>query len=109
MVVSSPEDVYKRQALGYASYFRVADPRIHGIVDYLLRVEMPDHGWNCEFIHGATHSSMHTTISVLEGLLEYRRWAEQEATALEGCAREDVYKRQALDSTKMRFVLRVLW
>jgi len=61
-------------ALGYASYFKVADPRIHGIVDYLLRVEMPDFGWNCEHVHGATHSSFHTTISVLEGLLEYRRW-----------------------------------
>lgn len=88
-VTKRPPDVcINGMALGYASYFRVADPRIHGIVDYLLRVEMPDHGWNCEFIHGATHSSMHSTISVLEGLLEYRRWVEQEATEPEGCARD---------------------
>lgn len=43
-------------ALGYASHFRVADPRIHGIADYLLRVEMPDFVWNCEHVHGAAHS-----------------------------------------------------
>jgi hypothetical protein len=32
---------------------------------------MPDGGWNCERIKGATHASFHTTISVLEGLAEY--------------------------------------
>jgi len=77
-VTRLPPDVcINGMGLGYASYFRSDDPRIHGIVDYLLRVEMPDDGWNCEFMHGATHSSMHTTISVLEGLLEYRRRAER--------------------------------
>jgi hypothetical protein len=29
---------------------------------------MPDGGWNCRRLAGATHSSVHTTISVLEGL-----------------------------------------
>ena len=29
---------------------------------------MPDGGWNCQSYQGATHSSFHTTISVLEGL-----------------------------------------
>jgi hypothetical protein len=33
---------------------------------------MDDGGWNCRRAAGATHSSMHTTISVLEGL----RWYE---------------------------------
>ncbi len=83
-VTKRPPDVcINGMALGYASYFRVADPRIQGIVDYLLRVEMPGYGWNCEFIRGAAHSSLHTTISVLEGLLEFRRWAEQETIAAE--------------------------
>ncbi len=60
-------------ALRYASSFGREDPRLHGVVDYLLRVQMADWGWNCEYRRGATHSSLHTTISVLEGLHEYRR------------------------------------
>lgn len=88
-VTKRPADVcINGMALGYASYFRVADPRIHEIVDYLLRVEMPGYGWNCEHLRGATHSSLHTTISVLEGLLEYRRWAEQGVAAPE-CGADD--------------------
>lgn len=68
-----PSDVcINGMALNYASYFRSPDPRLHGVVDYLLRVQMPDDGWNCAYLKGATHSSLHTTVSVLEGLLEYR-------------------------------------
>jgi hypothetical protein len=40
-------------------------------VSYLLREQMADGGWNCRRWRGATHSSMHTTISVLEGLRFY--------------------------------------
>jgi hypothetical protein len=32
---------------------------------------MPDGGWNCQRPWGATHSSVHTTINVLEGLHFY--------------------------------------
>lgn len=53
------------------SYFRYPDERIHSVVEYLLKEQMPDGGWNCERIKGATHASFHTTISVLEGLAEY--------------------------------------
>ena len=57
--------------LALLSYFRYPDERIHSVVDFLLREQMPDGGWNCEQIKGATHASFHTTISVLEGLTEY--------------------------------------
>lgn len=68
-----PSDVcINGMALLCASYFGSEDPRLHGIVDYLLRVQMPDDGWNCEYLRGATHSSVHTTVSVLEGLHEYQ-------------------------------------
>jgi hypothetical protein len=30
-------------------------------------------GWNCEVYRGARHGSFHTTISVLEGLREYKK------------------------------------
>ena len=52
-------------------YFGYPDPRIHSIAEFLIRDQMPDGGWNCERLSGATHASFHTTISVLEGLSEY--------------------------------------
>ncbi len=59
--------------LNFASYFQQITPQLLRIVDLLLSVQMKDGGWNCEHIQGATHSSLHTTASVLEGLLEYRK------------------------------------
>lgn len=41
------------------------------IVDRLLGEQMADGGWNCEQENGSTRGSFHTTICVLEGLLEY--------------------------------------
>lgn len=46
------------------------------IVERLLGEQMSDGGWNCEQENGATVGSFHTTINVLEGLLEYERTAE---------------------------------
>ncbi|MCU0485663.1 MAG: hypothetical protein MUC85_06080 [Anaerolineales bacterium] len=54
------------------SYFGDPDERIHSVAEYLLKEQMPDGGWNCRRVRGATHGSFHTTISVLEGLAEYR-------------------------------------
>ena len=59
--------------LNLASYFQQITPQLLKIIDLLLSVQMKDGGWNCEHIHGATHSSLHTTVSVLEGLLEYKQ------------------------------------
>jgi hypothetical protein len=41
------------------------------VVRYLLREKMDDGGWNCQRHRGASHSSFHTTINVLEGLRSY--------------------------------------
>lgn len=59
--------------LAYESYFLPGDARARELVDYLLKVRMSDGGWNCEYIHQARKSSLHTTISVLEGLGRFRR------------------------------------
>ena len=59
--------------LGMLCQFQIDDPRLHRMVEYLLNEHMPDRGWNCERYKGATHSSFHTTISVLEGLWEYEQ------------------------------------
>jgi hypothetical protein len=61
--------------LNFASYFTPRHPRLDIVVDYLLDSQMRDGGWNCESGHGATHSSLHTTISVLEGFDSYLKSA----------------------------------
>lgn len=45
------------------------------IVERLLAEQMEDGGWNCEQESGSTRGSFHTTIDVLDGLLEYERAA----------------------------------
>jgi hypothetical protein len=57
--------------LSILSYFKHADDRLDTIASHLLEQQMPDGGWNCRRPHGATHASVHTTISVLEGLRFY--------------------------------------
>lgn len=57
--------------LSILSAFRCQDARLDTIARHLLEQQMADGGWNCRRPRGATHSSMHTTISVLEGLRLY--------------------------------------
>jgi hypothetical protein len=51
------------------------------IVDRLLGEQMPDGGWNCEQQSGSSRGSFHTTINVLEGLLEHERATGDPAVA----------------------------
>src|SRR5439155_24134909 len=46
---------------------------VTGIVRRLLGEQMPDGVRNCEQENGSTRGSLHTTINVLEGLLEHKR------------------------------------
>jgi len=46
---------------------------VNGVVERLLGEQLEDGGWNCEAERGSVRSSFHTTISVLEGLLEWQR------------------------------------
>ncbi len=59
--------------LSLMSYFDVPDSRVDSVAEMLQVGNMVDGGWNCEDFRGAIHSSFHTTISVLEGLLEWKR------------------------------------
>jgi hypothetical protein len=60
--------------LNYASYFHVKEELLKSIVDFLLTEKMQDGGFNCHSNRkGANHSSLHTTLSVVEGILEYKR------------------------------------
>jgi hypothetical protein len=55
-------------ALANGAYFGEA---VDGIVDILMNGQLEDGGWNCWADYGATVSSFHTTICVLEGLLAW--------------------------------------
>jgi hypothetical protein len=57
--------------LSILSHFEHDDDRLDIIADHLLEQQMADGGWNCRRRFGATHSSVHTTISALEGLRLY--------------------------------------
>lgn len=56
------------QVAASAAYFGQGIERILG---RLLKEQLADGGWNCEAENGSTRSSFHTTICVLEALLEY--------------------------------------
>jgi hypothetical protein len=77
--------------LSILSYFEYEDARLDTIADHLLEQQMPDGGWNCQRPSGATHASVHTTISVLEGLRLYelhRGRQVREVRAAQGRGRE---------------------
>ena len=57
------------RVLASGAYFGEASDRL---VDRLLREQLEDGGWNCE-APPSKQSSFHTTICVLEGLLEYEK------------------------------------
>lgn len=60
--------------LNYASYFRIDEKKLASLVDSILNEIMPDGGFNCiTSANGSTHSSLHTTLSVLEGLYEFQK------------------------------------
>jgi hypothetical protein len=46
----------------------LGDPRAARLVDRLMDQRMLGGGWNCELRDDATHPSVHTTLSVMEGL-----------------------------------------
>ncbi len=59
--------------LNYAAYFKADQSKLKSVIDFLLAEKMNDGGFNClSNTVGATHSSLHSTLSVLEGILEYQ-------------------------------------
>ncbi|HEU5040433.1 MAG TPA: hypothetical protein VFT84_06415 [Gemmatimonadales bacterium] len=68
--------------LSIACYFELDDSRLDIVARHLLAQQMPDGGWNCRRPAGATHSSVHTTISVLEGLRHHELHRGREGPAV---------------------------
>jgi hypothetical protein len=60
--------------LNYSSYFGVNENDLKSVVDCILSSQMTDGGFNCQFKRkGTHHSSLHSTLSVIEGISEYRK------------------------------------
>jgi hypothetical protein len=60
-------------ALEYLSWFRADPEALTALVDLLLAERMADGGFNCQRRSRATHSSVHTSVSVIEGITAYQR------------------------------------
>ncbi len=61
--------------LNYAAYFGANEENLKSVIDFLISEHMTDGGFNCysNSRRGAVHSSLHSTISVVEGIREYAR------------------------------------
>jgi hypothetical protein len=73
--------------LSILSYFEYDDARLDTIAEHLLQWQMPEGGWNCQRPRGATHASVHTTISALEGLRLYERYRGRKLSAVRAAQR----------------------
>ncbi len=73
--------------LAAGAYFGAASNKL---VDRLLDEQLADGGWNCE-APGSKRSSFHSTICVLEGLLEYERALGPKTTVTDARARGEDY------------------
>lgn len=102
--------------LAFGSYF---GERCDRIVDRLLEEQLADGGWNCN-APPSTRSSFHSTIRVLEGLLEYERaWGvanavtEARLKAHEYLLQRHLFKRlktgAVIDRTWTRFAFPTAW
>jgi hypothetical protein len=58
-------------ALNYASYFGGPEEDLASVVDCLLDGRIADGGFNCRRGPEVRHSSVHTTLSVVEGITSY--------------------------------------
>lgn len=76
--------------LSVLACFRHQDDRLHRLADHLFHRQMADGGWNCQSYRGTTHSSVHTTIIVLEGLREYEKMYSDQLPSVRESMRKGV-------------------
>jgi hypothetical protein len=90
------------------------------LVDRLLGAQLTDGGWNCEAERGSVRSSFHTTICVLEGLLEYEKAKGATTAVTDARARAHQYllnrrmfrrlsSGEVIEPKRTRFTFPTLW
>lgn len=73
--------------LGFGAYFKEPND---ALANLLLREQLDDGGWNCE-APKSHRASFHTTICVLEGLLDYERAGRKSAAVTKARKRAENY------------------
>jgi len=93
--------------LGIGAYFK--EPN-HALANQLLGEQLEDGGWNCE-APKSRRSSFHTTICVLEGLLEYEQASRNSAAVAEARRRAESYllERRMFRSLRTGEVINKRW
>jgi len=60
--------------LNCAAYFKAPEAKLKSLIDFLISTQLKDGGFNCRYADKKTHhSSVHTTLSVCEGLWEFEK------------------------------------
>ncbi len=60
--------------LFFACNFGIEEKKLHSVIDFIITQQLDDGGFNCNFNYkkyGAKHSSLHSTVSMIEGFNEY--------------------------------------
>jgi hypothetical protein len=102
--------------LGIGSYFKEPND---ALANQLLTEQLEDGGWNCE-APKSRRSSFHTTICVLEGLLEFERAGRKSAAVTKARTRAEEYllerrmfrslrTGQVIDKRWLRFSFPTFW
>lgn len=60
--------------LSICCYAGIQSNKINEITDYILEKQYPDGGFNCNWDRGDQHSSLHTTLTVLEAFHDYEMY-----------------------------------
>lgn len=64
--------------LNYMCYYGVDEENLKSVVDFIVLQQLPDGGFNCALNHpkyGAKHSSLHSTVSMIEGFNSYIKYS----------------------------------
>ncbi|HZQ84586.1 MAG TPA: hypothetical protein VFA83_07100 [Acidimicrobiales bacterium] len=62
---------------------------VSGLVGWFAEHQMPDGGWNCEWVNGSTRSSFHSTLNSLKGLFWYDGFTGRSDTRALRCRGEE--------------------
>lgn len=97
--------------LNYASYFGMPEAQLTSMVDFLLHERMADGGFNCRSNRSSPHhSSLHSTISVLEGLGQFLeagyQWRTPEIRAAMASSREFILVHRLFRSDRTGAIIR---
>lgn len=97
--------------LALAAYFGETGEHVDLLLERLLGEQLDDGGWNCEAPRRSQRSSFHTTILVLEALLEVERSGTPESAIAAVRARGEEYllQRQLFRSRSTGEVINPVW